>query len=144
MGVLVVTSAILMPVAGRLGDRYKRHAQIALVGLALMIPSLVIVAVTASIPGLLFGLALMGLGVGFMSPSLLALVGQSVSENYRGRAVSVLQLCGDLGGTLGPLVGTLLLTNSLSTPYLATAIILAIFFPIAVHNFAADSLRRNE
>ena len=132
MGVLVVTSALVMPLAGRFGDRLKLHAHIALVGLILMVPSLIMVALTSATLGLLAGLALMGLGVGAMSPALLALIGNSVSENHRGRAVGVLQLCGDFGGMLGPLVGTVLFTNSLRAPYLATAALLTAFIPLAV------------
>ena len=121
-----------MPLAGRFGDRLKLHAHIALVGLILMVPSLIMVALTSATLGLLAGLALMGLGVGAMSPALLALIGNSVSENHRGRAVGVLQLCGDFGGMLGPLVGTVLFTNSLRAPYLATAALLTAFIPLAV------------
>jgi MFS family permease len=127
MGVLVLTSAIVMPLAGRWGDRFKLHSPIALGGLVIVVPSLVIVALTSAASGLLAGLALMGLGVGAMSPALLALVGNAVSEDHRGRAVGMLQLCSDFGGMLGPLVGTALFTKSLRAPYVATAALLAAF-----------------
>ena len=78
----------------------------------------------------------MGIGVGAMSPALLALVGNAVSEGYRGRAVGALQLCGDFGGMLGPLVGTTLLASSLRTPYLATAALLAGFIPLVARFLA--------
>ncbi len=140
MGVLVVTSALVMPLAGRMGDRFRLHTLIAVCGLVLMVPSLVIMGLTTAALGLVGGLALMGLGVGAMSPALLALVGNSVSESYRGRAVGVLQLCGDFGGMLGPLVGTTLLTTSLRAPYLGTAVLLVVFIPIAIRLL----VRRNE
>lgn len=142
MGVLVLTSALVMPWVGRLGDRRKLHAPIALVGLVLMVPALVMVGLASATWGLVAGLALMGLGVGAMSPALLALIGNSVSASYRGRAVGVLQVCGDLGGMLGPLVGTALLTTSLRAPYLATAVLLTAFIPLAIRLLSSHATHR--
>lgn len=43
----------------------------------------------------------------------------------------MVQLCGDVDGTLGPLVGTILFTGSFRAPYLFTAALLACFIPLA-------------
>ena len=131
MGLMVISSAIMMPLAGRWGDRYRVHAPVALGGLIVLVPSLALIALVPTASGLLAGLALMGLGSGALSPSLLALVGNIVPQDRRGVAVGVLQLCGDIGGTLGPLVGTVLLAGSLRAPYLVTAFLLACFIPLA-------------
>jgi MFS family permease len=131
MGLMVVVSAITMPVAGHWGDRHRAHAAIALAGLIVLVPSLVLIALSSTATGLVAGIALMGLGSGALSPSLLALVSELVPQDRRGVAIGVLQLWGDIGGTLGPLVGTALFAGSLRAPYLVTAVLLACFIPLA-------------
>ena len=131
MGIFVVASVVVMPVAGRWGDRARVHGPIVLGGLLLLVPSLALIALAPTLWGLLVGLVVMGVATGAQSPSLLALVGAVVPQERRGRSVGVLQLCGDIGGTLGPLVGTALFAGSLRAPFLATAILLAGFIPIA-------------
>ncbi|MHB8417768.1 MAG: MFS transporter [Myxococcales bacterium] len=132
MGLMCVVMAAFMPLAGRLGDRYRIHAPIALGGLVALVPSLVLVALAQTTLGLAGGLAIMGIAVGALSPSLLALVGDITTQESRGTAVGVLQLCGDVGGTLGPLLGTALFAGSLRAPYFASAILLACFIPLGV------------
>ena len=129
MGVLVVTSALVMPLAGRLGDRGGLHVPIALGGLVALVPSFVIIGFAPTKLGLLAGLAIMGLAAGVLGPSLLAMVGSSVDQQRRGVAVGVLQLCGDVGGTLGPLAGTALFTDGVRTLYIVTAVVVACFVP---------------
>lgn len=131
MGVMVVSSVIVMPLAGRWGDRHRIHAPIALVGLIVLVPALVLTALLPSAVGLFAGFGLIGLAAGALSPALLALVGDSVPGERRGVAVGMVQLCGDIGGTLGPLVGTVLFTGSLRAPYLASAVLIACFIPLA-------------
>jgi len=128
---MVVVSAITMPVAGCWGDRHRAHAPIALAGLIVLVPSLVLIALSSTATGLVAGIALMGLGSGALSPSLLALVSEWVPQDRRGVAIGVLQLWGDIGGTLGPLVGTALFAGSLRAPYLVTAVLLACFILLA-------------
>jgi MFS family permease len=62
----------------------------------------------------------------------LTLLGHYVKGEERGVAIGMLQLCGDVGGTLGPLVGTALLADNLTTPYLVSAGLLALGAPLAV------------
>jgi MFS family permease len=131
MGLFVVASVVVMPVAGRWGDRARAHGAIALAGLLLLVPSLALIALWPTLGGLLLGLTVMGVATGGQSPSLLALVGAVVPQERRGRAVGILQLCSDAGGTLGPLVGTALFAGSLRAPYLATAVLLAACIPFA-------------
>jgi predicted MFS family arabinose efflux permease len=90
MGLMVVVSAITMPVAGRWGDRHRAHAPIALAGLIVLVPSLVLIALSSTATGLVAGIALMGLGSGALSPSLLALVSELVPQDRRGVAIGVL------------------------------------------------------
>lgn len=131
MGLMVVASAVAMPFAGRWGDRHHAHAPVALGGLMALVPSLVLIALSSTATGLLVGVVLLGLASGALSPSLLALIGDLVPPDRRGVAVGALQLWGDVGGTLGPLVGTVLFAGGLRAPYLATAVLLACFIPLA-------------
>jgi MFS family permease len=132
MGWLLVTESLTMPFAGWLGDRRRIHAQLAAQGLVALIPGLAIVGLWPTSVGLACGLALIGVGGGALGPSLLALLGQHVKGEERGVAVGMLQLCGDVGGTLGPLVGTALLATDLRTPYLMSAALTASVLPLAI------------
>jgi MFS family permease len=77
-------------------------------------------------------LLLMGAANAALGPSLLALMGDVVPPDRRGMSAGMLQLCGDVGGTLGPLVGTALFAGGAETPYLATAGLTVCFIPVAV------------
>lgn len=132
MGLMIVVEAAVMPLAGRIGDRAHAHARIALGGMIGLVPALVVVALAGNATHLAFGLACIGLASGALGPSLLALVAEMTPHERRGMAVGVLQLCGDVGGTLGPLVGTALFAGSARTPYLVSAALLASFVPFAV------------
>lgn len=132
MGLMIIVEAAVMPLAGRAGDRMHAHARIALGGMIGLVPALVIVALAGNATHLAIGLACIGLSSGALGPSLLALVAEMTPHERRGMAVGVLQLCGDVGGTLGPLVGTALFAGSARTPYLVSAALLASFVPFAV------------
>jgi MFS family permease len=131
MGWMLVTEALTMPVAGALGDRLRLHARVGGQGLVALVVGLATVALFQTSVGLACGLALIGVGGGALGPSLLALLDQHVKGDERGVAVGMLQLCGDLGGMLGPLVGTALLASDLTTPYLVSAGLLALALPLA-------------
>jgi hypothetical protein len=58
-------------------------------------------------------------------------MGNIVPPDRRGTGVGLMQFCGDVGGTLGPLVGTALLAGATAVPYVGTAALAACFVPIA-------------
>jgi MFS family permease len=132
MGWMLLSESVTMPVAGALGDARRCHARIAALGLAILVPGLAIVGLWQTSTGLGVGLALIGIGGGALGPSLLALLGRLVKGEDRGVAVGMLQLCGDVGGALGPLVGTALLANDLTTPYLVSAALTTLTLPLAI------------
>jgi len=128
---MTVIDASATPFAGRLGDRWHAHARVATVGVALLVPGLLLVGVSDHVAGLATGLALLGLGAAGLGPSLLVLMGALVPRERRGTGAGLLQLCGDVGGMAGPLVGTALFVGSTAVPYLGTAALLACFVPVA-------------
>lgn len=132
MGLLVITDAISMPIFGRLGDRRRNHASIGAAGLAILVPSLVIIALAHTTPVLALGVALLGIGTGALGPSVLALVGEIVAPERRGIAIGVLQLCADVGGAGGPLIGTALFAGSVELPYFVSAGVVLALVPAAV------------
>jgi len=132
MGWLCIAQSLTMPLAGAFGDRRHMHARIAAAGLLIVVPGLVLVALWQTSAGLIVGLGLIGVGAGGLGPSLLALLGQEVKGGERGAAVGMLQLCGDVGGALGPLVGTAMLATDLTRPYLAAACLTAAVVPLAL------------
>jgi MFS family permease len=101
------------------------------VGVALLVPGLLLVGLSDHVAGLVAGLALLGIGAAGLGPSLLVLMGAIVPQDRRGTGAGLLQLCGDVGGMGGPLVGTALFAGSTAVPYLGTAALLACFVPVA-------------
>ena len=132
MGWMLVTEGITMPIVWSLGDRLHSHARTSALGLAVLVVGLATVALWQTSLGLGCALCLIGVGGGALGPSLLALLGQHVKGDERGVAVGMLQLCGDVGGMLGPLVGTTLLASDLMTPYLVSAGVTALAMPLAI------------
>jgi MFS family permease len=132
MGVMTVIDASATPFVGRIGDRWHAHARVAAASLVLLVPGLILVGLSSGALGIVAGLAFIGLGAAGLGPSLLVLMGAIVPRDRRGTGAGLLQLCGDLGGMLGPLVGTALFTGSTAIPYLGTAAMIACFVPVAL------------
>jgi hypothetical protein len=57
-------------------------------------------------------------------------LGSIVPRERSGAAVGLMQLCGDVGGMLGPLVGTAILSGG--SAYVAAAVLLALMLPLAL------------
>ena len=129
MGLMTIADAVLTPFAGRLGDRRRAHGWVAVLGLALLIPGLLLVGLSPGVVGVAAGLVVLGIGSAGLGPSLLVLMGEIVPRERRGTAAGVLQFSGAVGGMLGPLVGTVLLGASSAIPYLATAALVALTLP---------------
>ena len=130
MGWLTIVDAAITPFAGRLGDRLRAHARVATSSLGFVIGGLLVIAATAHVGGLVAGIGLIGLGTAGLGPSLLVLTGEVVAPERRGTGVGVLQVAGDVGGTLGPLVGTAIFAGGRA--YYVAAAVLVAFSPWAV------------
>lgn len=132
MFLMVVVSATTMMLSGRLGDRFKIHAHIAALGILTTIPGLLIIGYGHSLVVLGLGVALVGFGMGALGPSVLALLAALVDPDKRGRAAGALQLCGDAGGVLGPIVGSTLTAAGSALPYLLCAATLILVLPVSM------------
>jgi MFS family permease len=132
MGWLVISEALAMPWSGRIGDRRDAHAYVATAGLILTIPALVILAFATQVHAVAFGMAFLGFGVAGLGPSLMSLVGRIVPPERRGFGVGALQVTTDLGGAVGPLVGSALFSGSLLVPYLVAAGVNAALIPFGI------------
>ena len=132
MAILSITDAAFTTYAGRLGDRYRVHGKIAAASLAIVAVGLTLIALTSGELGVAGGIALIGLGAAGLGPSVLVMVGAIVPPERRGTGAGILQLCGDTGGMLGPLVGTALFANASTVPYLLTAGLVSCFVPVAM------------
>jgi MFS family permease len=133
MGWMTIVDAVTTPMMGRIGDRLRAHGKVATAGIALLVPGLLFVGLSPGRAGVLVGLALMGVGAAGLGPSLLVMVGELVARERRGTATGLLQLCGDIGGMLGPLIGTALFAGHTALPYVGTAALVATFVPVGVY-----------
>jgi MFS family permease len=97
-----------------------------------LVAGLAVVGLSHRAAELGMGLALVGAGGAGLGPSLLVVMGNIVPRDRRGTGVGLMQFCGDVGGMLGPLVGTALLAGTTAVPYVGTAVLAACFVPLAV------------
>lgn len=127
LAMLLGAGALTVPIAGRLADRVTVRAAVSAGGFAVMVPGYVLLATARDLLWWIPGLLLVGAGMGAAGVPLLALLGDLVAAARRGSAVGAFQLVGDLGGTLGPLVGaSVVLTWGARLPYLVMALLLGI------------------
>lgn len=143
MGWMIAIDAASTPIAGRIGDRWGAHARVAAAAMVFLAGGLAVVGLSFHIPGLLAGLFLIGVGGAGLGPSLLVVMGGIVPNERRGTGVGLLQFCGDIGGMLGPLVGTALLAGDTALPYLGTSALVLGFTPLAVWLASVESQRRD-
>jgi MFS family permease len=128
MGCMTIVDVVTTPLAGRLGDWQHAHARVAAGSLLLLVPGLLLVGLSPGVEGVVAGIVVVGVGAAGLGPSLLVIMGAIVPHERRGTGAGLLQLCGDVGGMLGPLVGTALLAGSTSLPYVGTAVLCGSFF----------------
>jgi MFS family permease len=131
MGVMVLASAAATLTMTRIATTPRANTRIALVGLVLLALGLLVVGLSPGAFGIVVGLVIMGLGGGALGAALLALVGEIVDPSQRGAGVGLQQLCGDVGGSLGPIAGTMLFGIGPAVPYVVCAALAAAFVPVA-------------
>jgi MFS family permease len=107
-GVMMAVSVLAMSVTtlatGRYSDGLSRRGLVTLPALGSLAVGLAIVGLFPTLYTTLFGMALIGAGVGGTSPPLLALLGDISPDDQVGKLGGVYNVFGDLGATLGPVV----------------------------------------
>ncbi len=101
-----LVSVIFRIPAGILAHRYGA-SQVALWGYGLGILGLLALSVAPLPPVAFAAAALMGMGSGFYLPCNLVVVGQFSPRDVRGSAFSMFTMSWDLGGVIGPVIGSL-------------------------------------
>ena len=82
--------------------------------LAVLAAGFATIAVAQTLWPLLLGAVLVGLSYNGVTLPMLTLLGDAVSERQHGPAVGVYQFFGDIGGTIGPIAGIEVATQSAS------------------------------
>lgn len=131
MSCMSLVDAAATGTSGRLGDRWS-HAKVAACGIAIACVGLLVVGWAETPLHAAVGIGIVGLGIAGLGPSVLVLMSYFVPPERRGTGSGVLQLCGDAGGMIGPLLGTALLAHGTALPYVVSAIALVCFAPAAL------------
>lgn len=103
--------AALLTVGGRTADRRGRKISLVL-GLAVGVLSLVMLALSPNAAWFLLSMAVAGFSGAFLGPSPTAIVGDVTRGHHGGSVVAGFQMMSDFGSILGPLVAGLLLDHS--------------------------------
>ncbi|MDJ0769617.1 MAG: MFS transporter, partial [Ilumatobacter sp.] len=100
----VLVLAGLLILAGSIGDRFGRRRWMS-GGLVLFLIGSVVGALAESIPTLIAGRAIQGLGAAFVLPATLSIVTNTFDRDERNKAIAVWTAVGGIGIGFGPAVG---------------------------------------
>ncbi len=128
---LLPLSALLL-LGGAAGDRFGRR-RLLVIGVALFAVASLVCAVAPSLPWLLAGRALQGIGAALLMPNSLAILGASFSGEARGKAIGAWAAVGAAAGAIGPVLGGWLIDQVgwrsiflINLPIAAGAVLLAL------------------
>lgn len=138
MAALMTCSSIMALVIGRVLDRVRLRSSILVPALAGLAVGFAVLAFAQSLWLLFVGSVIVGLSYNGIGLPMLALLGD-VTHDQHGRAVGVYQVFGDIGGSIGPIVG---LEAGISIGLTPLYIGIAVLPALAI--FAALWLRRRE
>lgn len=136
----LLTSAVITPIAGRLGDLYgKRRVLLALLGL--LIAGSVIAALSSSIEGVIVGRALQGAAVGAVSLGL-AILRDVYPPARLGFAVALVSATLGIGGSIGlPVAAIIAQSFEWHVIFWMSAILATVVFVLVVLAIPASVLR---
>ena len=130
---LLPLSALLL-LGGAAGDRFGR-VRLLIIGTAIFGGASIACALAPSLPWLLIGRSLQGVGAALLMPNSLAILGAAFSGEARGRAIGIWASMGAVMGALGPVLGGWLIDTVgwrsiflINLPLATGAIVLAIVF----------------
>lgn len=132
MAMMIGSSAVTSWYIGKRLDRRQGRAGPLLVGVAVLLVGFVMLALAWQAPMAVAALVLIGIGMGGINVPLILLIGELAPEGSHGRAIGVYQVLGDLGGSLGPIVGLEALLRFGSTQmFFGLTALLAVMLPLA-------------
>ena len=118
-------AALLLP-AGRFTDERGRKPAMVL-GSALATGSMLLLAVSATVPAYVVAMVLFGVGSAFLGVAPAAVVGDTVRGGRSGSVVAVFQMASDFGAIVGPLVAGWFADNaSFGAAWGSVAVVLAL------------------
>ncbi len=125
LAVMMLASAAVTVYLGRALDRSPTRTGLALPGVVAAAAGFAVLALAGGAGSAVVGVVLLGLGMGGTSIPLLTLLGDLTPASQRGQVVGYYQFFGDVGGSLGPILGIELVTAIGFTPtYLGVAVLL--------------------
>jgi len=105
MAVLIGYSALVAFGVGRAIDAVTLRSTLVAPALAGLAAGFAVLAAAQTLWPVLLGAVLVGLSVNGVTLPMMALLGDVVSDRQRGPAVGAYQFFGDIGGTVGPILG---------------------------------------
>ncbi len=117
----IVQGGLVRRVAPKIGERYLLRASALpfAVGLTLM-------GLSETIPAMVAGIVLVGVGYGGTIPSVLGLLSRAVAPERQGATLGLGQSVGSLARVLGPAMAGALFDVRLALPYLAGSVLIAL------------------
>ncbi len=100
---LLPLSALLL-FGGALGDRFGRRLLL-VIGVALFALASAVCTVAPTLPVLLLGRGLQGVGAALLLPNSLAILGDAFAGEARGKAIGVWAASGAIAGAIAPVIG---------------------------------------
>ena len=119
---VVVQGGLIRQLAPIYGEK-----KLTITGLALLIPGLLVVGIAPKVGVMYLGLALVGFGSAFITPSLSSLVSLYTPAEHQGGVLGIFRSLGALARAVGPfLAGLLYWRFSATAPYVAAALLCVI------------------
>lgn len=115
-------------------------SQLMRVGLPFCAAGYAVIAMTSSIPGMVAGMMVFGLGVGMVMPGFSATASYTVSAKEQGSLAGITGATAGMGFVVGPLIGGLLYDVSFDAPYILAAVCLAFLALYVLKNPRFDSV----
>ena len=105
MAAMIGSSALVSLAAGRWIDRRGRKADLLLPASLFCVAGFAFLAASSRMAAAILGLSAIGIGLGGINVPLVVILGDLVSADRYGRAIGMYQVLGDVGGSLGPIIG---------------------------------------
>jgi nitrate/nitrite transporter NarK len=132
LGSMVVMMGASTLAVGRVFKALAARLTATTVAVVVLSASLALLAVSNTRWGLVAGVGLVGASAGALSALVLAVLGELVVAGQTGKGVGLVQFCGDVGGVLGPVVASWLLSAGAPAPFAVSSAVVALVMPVSL------------